>query len=163
MTEVRVADLEADLEADLVVEDRGAVRLVRLERPATKNALTLDLVEALHEALAAAEDERSVRALVLSGVPGAFCSGADLRWLLREVENGGQVLPALERFQALTLRLVELSKPVVASVTGPAVGFGADLALAVPFGQASFSMDVGFVICAALLAYMSWTTYREQP
>lgn len=123
----------SDLEADLVVEDRGAVRLVRLERPATKNALTLDLVEALHEALAAAEGERSVRALVLSGVPGAFCSGADLRWLSREVEAGGQVLPALERFQALTLRLVELSKPVVASVTGPAVGFGADLALACDF------------------------------
>jgi 2-(1,2-epoxy-1,2-dihydrophenyl)acetyl-CoA isomerase len=118
---------------DVVVEDNGAVRLVRLQRPAAKNALTLDVVNSLHSALEDAEHDRGVRAVVLSGVPGAFCSGADLRWLTREVDAGGAVLPTLDRFQALSLKLVELPKPVIASVTGPAVGFGADLALACDF------------------------------
>ncbi len=118
---------------ELVVEDRGSVRLIRLQRPAAKNALTLEVVEGLLSALADAQSSAPVRAVVLSGVPGAFCSGADLRWLAREVEAGGEVKPTLARFQALTLAVVELEKPVVAAVTGPAVGFGADLALACDF------------------------------
>jgi 2-(1,2-epoxy-1,2-dihydrophenyl)acetyl-CoA isomerase len=121
--------------ADLLVKDQGAVRLIRLQRPGSKNALTLETVEALLAALASAAAERSVRAVVLSGTPGAFCSGADLRWLAQALAAGGeaQVKPTLERFQALTLAIVELDKPVVAAVTGPAVGFGADMALACDF------------------------------
>jgi 2-(1,2-epoxy-1,2-dihydrophenyl)acetyl-CoA isomerase len=118
---------------ELLVKDQGAVRLIRLQRPSAKNALTREVVEALHAALSSANGTPSVRAVVLSGTPGAFCSGADLRWLSKEIEAGGQVGPMLERFQALTLAIVELGKPVVAAVTGPAVGFGADLALACDF------------------------------
>jgi hypothetical protein len=40
--------------------------------------------------------------------------------------------------------------------------FGLDLAIGVPFGQASLMMDVALLICAAALGYMSWSTYREQ-
>jgi 2-(1,2-epoxy-1,2-dihydrophenyl)acetyl-CoA isomerase len=118
---------------ELLVEDHGAVRLVRLQRPSAKNALTREVLAGLNEAFAGANQSGSVRAVVLSGVPGAFCSGADLRWLAQEVETGGDAGPTLERFQALTLAIVELDKPVVAAVTGPAVGFGADLALACDF------------------------------
>jgi 2-(1,2-epoxy-1,2-dihydrophenyl)acetyl-CoA isomerase len=118
---------------ELLVKDQGAVRLIRLQRPSAKNALTLEIVEALHTALSSANSSSSVRAVVLSGTPGAFCSGADLRWLAKQVEAGGLQGPVMERFQALTLGIVELGKPVVAAVTGPAVGFGADLALACDF------------------------------
>ncbi len=118
---------------EVLVEDHGPVRLIRLQRPAAKNALTFEALEALHAALSDAGRTQQVRALVLAGVPGAFCSGADLRWLSREVAAGAAVVPTLELFQSLTLRIVELAKPVVASVTGPAVGFGADLALACDF------------------------------
>jgi 2-(1,2-epoxy-1,2-dihydrophenyl)acetyl-CoA isomerase len=118
----------------LLVKDEGAVRLVRLSRPASKNALTLELLEALLAALAAADADPGVRAVVLSGSPGAFCSGADLRWLATAFSRGQEDVAAnLGRFQALTLALVRLAKPVVAAVTGPAVGFGADLALACDF------------------------------
>jgi len=118
---------------DLLVKDQGAVRLIRLQRPGAKNALTLDVVDALHAAFSNANETASVRVVVLSGTPGAFCSGADLRWLAQQIEAGGAVRPAMERFQALTLGIVELNKPVVAAVTGPAVGFGADMALACDF------------------------------
>jgi hypothetical protein len=40
--------------------------------------------------------------------------------------------------------------------------FGLDLALGFPFRKASVIMDILFVVCAAMLGYMSWTTYREQ-
>ncbi len=115
---------------DVHVEDHGAVRLIRLVRPAAKNALTLATIEQLDAALALAAQLRTVRAVVLAGTPGAFCSGADLRWLTQALESGEDLAPGLQSFQGLTLRVVELGKPVVAAVTGPAVGFGADLALA---------------------------------
>ncbi|HVA46089.1 MAG TPA: hypothetical protein VNH11_06915 [Pirellulales bacterium] len=41
--------------------------------------------------------------------------------------------------------------------------FGLDLALGVPFGKASIMMDVGFVICSLILAYMSWLAFRDIP
>ncbi len=40
--------------------------------------------------------------------------------------------------------------------------FGLDLALQIPFSRASKAMDIVFLLCAAVLGYMSWTTYREQ-
>jgi len=40
--------------------------------------------------------------------------------------------------------------------------FGLDLAIGLPFNKASKAMDISFLICAIVLAYMSWTTFREQ-
>lgn len=119
---------------EVLVQDQGAVRLIRLQRPSAKNALTPDTVDALTAAFSAAGAVDTVRAVVLSGLPGAFCSGGDVRVIAKAMEDGGQAIrEVLERFQALSLGIVELAKPVVAAVTGPAVGFGADLALACDF------------------------------
>lgn len=41
--------------------------------------------------------------------------------------------------------------------------FGLDLAMGIPFRQANMPMDIGFAVASALLAYMSWTSFREQP
>jgi 2-(1,2-epoxy-1,2-dihydrophenyl)acetyl-CoA isomerase len=119
---------------EVLVQDHGAVRLIRLQRPSAKNALTPEVVDSLARALSGAGADAAVRSVVLSGVPGAFCSGADVRIIAKEMEVGvGAVRDVLERFQALTLGVVKLPKPVVAAVTGPAVGFGADLALSCDF------------------------------
>jgi hypothetical protein len=62
----------------------------------------------------------------------------------------------------------ERSMPKALSITGLVVAvlvllvFGLDLAMEKPFGRPSMAMDVGFVLSAALLAYMSWSTFREQ-
>ena len=57
--------------------------------------------------------------------------------------------------------------PRVLTIAGMAIAallflmFGLDLALKLPFGRASFAMDLAFLNCAAILGYMSWNTYRE--
>lgn len=58
--------------------------------------------------------------------------------------------------------------PKALSITGIVVSvlillvFGVDLAIGVPFQQVSQLMDIGFVVCALILAYASWATWREQ-
>jgi enoyl-CoA hydratase/carnithine racemase len=60
-----------------MVEDVGAVRVMRLNRPSRRNALDLPLTLALHQALLAAEANASVRALVLGAEGPVFCAGGD--------------------------------------------------------------------------------------
>jgi hypothetical protein len=59
--------------------------------------------------------------------------------------------------------------PKALSITGMVVAvlllliFGLDLGLQFPFKRANTTMDIGFLVCSAILAYMSWSTYRELP
>jgi hypothetical protein len=59
--------------------------------------------------------------------------------------------------------------PKALSITGMVVAvlllliFGLDLGLGFPFKKSSMMMDIGFLVCSAILAYMSWSTYRELP
>jgi len=59
--------------------------------------------------------------------------------------------------------------PKALSITGMVVAvlllliFGLDLGLGFPFKKSSAMMDIGFLVCSAILAYMSWSTYRELP
>ncbi|WP_460071373.1 enoyl-CoA hydratase/isomerase family protein [Streptomyces sp. YKOK-I1] len=109
----------------LLIHDAGGVRTLTLNRPHRRNALDAELWEALRTALTEAGRDRGVRALVLTGAGGAFCSGAELP---REVSAS----PPLYRMRTLTdiaLLLHELPMPTLAKVTGPAVGAGWNLAL----------------------------------
>ncbi len=59
--------------------------------------------------------------------------------------------------------------PKALSISGMVVAalllllFGLDLALQFPFGRVNKPMDIGFLVCSVILAYMSWSTYRELP
>ena len=69
-----------DMTSTLVVsDDSGAVRLLTMNRPAARNALSPGLIEALYTALREADDDPSVRAVVLTGADPAFCAGVDLK------------------------------------------------------------------------------------
>jgi 2-(1,2-epoxy-1,2-dihydrophenyl)acetyl-CoA isomerase len=114
---------------ELHVEDHHAVRTITLDRPASKNGLTAELgrriVDAIHV-------PTPIRAIVLAGAHGAFCSGLDLKDAMRRGLVPG---PELERemkeaFHGAIRALVESPHPTIAAVDGPAVGFGCDLALA---------------------------------
>ena len=65
-------------ESVLLEETRNGVRILRMNRPEKKNALSNDLTRALVRSVEAAASDDEVRAIALTGVGGAFCSGADL-------------------------------------------------------------------------------------
>jgi enoyl-CoA hydratase/carnithine racemase len=116
--------------AVLLDERRGKVALLRLNRPESLNALDRTLVDALGAALEKATADPGVRAIVLGGEGGAFCSGADLKEALRELDAGVALGERLASFQKSIRLIAAAGQPVIAAVDGPAVGFGADLALA---------------------------------
>lgn len=109
----------------------GAVALLELNRPASKNALDATLVEELGASLEKLGDDAGVRAVVLLGAGGAFCSGADLKASFVDDPDLLDHLPArLTAFHRIVRAIVHAPKPFIAAVDGPAVGFGCDLALA---------------------------------
>jgi enoyl-CoA hydratase/carnithine racemase len=116
--------------AVLLEERRGAVAVLSLNRPAALNALDAELVGALSRVLESAVGDPGVRTIVLTGTGGAFCSGADLKEALRDLDTGVALGERLAAFQKNVRLIVGCDKPVIAAVDGAAVGFGADLALA---------------------------------
>lgn len=112
------------------IEDlRPGVRVVTLDDPDRRNALSKQMVADLVEALRAADVAEDVRVIVLTGANGFFCSGGDVGGM------GGPSTPAAIRLamkggiQQIPRVLASLDTPLIAAVDGPAVGAGLDLAL----------------------------------
>jgi len=112
----------------LLSSDHDGVRTLTLNRPERKNAINPQLWEELADALRAAAREPDLRALVITGAGGAFCSGAD-------ISTAEDIHPQhkLRRLTDVALALHELATPTVAKVTGVAVGAGWNLALGCDF------------------------------
>ncbi|MFJ4781965.1 enoyl-CoA hydratase/isomerase family protein [Streptomyces sp. NPDC088794] len=110
----------------LLSDDSGGVRTLTLNRPHRRNAIDRELWAALREFLAAATRDHDVRALVLTGAGGAFCSGADLT---AAADDTRHPLDKLRDLTEVALLLHELPIPTIAKVTGVAVGAGWNLAL----------------------------------
>jgi enoyl-CoA hydratase/carnithine racemase len=96
---------------------------LRINRPDKKNALTAAMYAAMTSALIAANEDASVRCLVLGGGPGAFTAGNDINDFLRVAVSGGGERPAMPFLHALARN----EKPLVAAVQGVAVGIGTTL------------------------------------
>lgn len=128
--------------ANLLVEDRGAVRRITLNRPDKLNALNHATLAELHAAFEAAGRDPAVRVVVLTGAgPKAFVAGADIAEM-----NG--LSPAQARDfsahgQALMTRIERLGKPVIAMVNGFALGGGLELAMACHLRIAADTAKVG--------------------
>jgi 2-(1,2-epoxy-1,2-dihydrophenyl)acetyl-CoA isomerase len=135
----------------LLREDRDGVRTLTLNRPDRKNAINAQLWEELADALRAAARDTELRALVITGAGGAFCSGAD-------ISTGEDIHPRhkLRRLTEVALALHELTVPTIAKVNGVAVGagwnlaLGCDLVVATPesrfcqiFSKRGLSVDLG--------------------
>jgi 2-(1,2-epoxy-1,2-dihydrophenyl)acetyl-CoA isomerase len=118
----------AGQEAVVLVEDHGAVRVLTLNRPRLRNAIDLDLRRALAEAVEEADADPSVRALVITGAGGAFCSGGDISTMVRAPRH--ETTARAQAAQRVVRAIWHTPKPVVAAVEGPAYGAGAALALA---------------------------------
>jgi enoyl-CoA hydratase/carnithine racemase len=112
----------------LLSADHGGVRTLTLNRPDKKNAINAQLWVALADALRAAGSDRAVRALVITGAGGAFCSGADI-----SVTDDTHPAYKMRNLTDVALLLHELPVPTIAKVTGVAVGAGWNLALGCDF------------------------------
>ena len=127
----------------LVVERQGAIAIWTISRPEAKNALDHATLNELIDAVADAGRDRSVRAVVLTGDGHTFVSGGDLR----ELRDKNTPQDA-ERFSDLgwdlTRAMSELPVPIVCAMPGPAIGGGAELALACDMRVADVRAKVSF-------------------
>jgi enoyl-CoA hydratase/carnithine racemase len=115
---------------ELHIDDRDGVRTITLDRPQSRNGLTVDVVRAYAAAIREVPD--AIRAIVLTGANGAFCSGLDLKDAMRRgLSSGAEVERGLrEDFHGLIRAAHGSDRPTIAQVDGAAAGFGCDLALA---------------------------------
>jgi enoyl-CoA hydratase/carnithine racemase len=150
-----------------LLEERayGVLRLT-LNRPAARNALSIELMTALLDALGRAERERETRVVVIAGAGPAFCAGHDLRELRKD--------PRREAYQRvfslcseLMLTIVRLPKPVIAEVHGVATAAGCQLVatcdLAIAAEEARFAtpgVNIG-LFCSTPMVALSRAVGRK--
>ncbi|MFT4046594.1 MAG: enoyl-CoA hydratase [Solimonas sp.] len=108
----------------IVTELQDRVLTIRFNRPDKKNAVSAIMYGALADAFAGASANPDVRAVLLTGTGDCFCSGNDLGDFLNASDNA--VGEAVGRFMRA---MVDCSKPIVAAVTGPAIGIGTTVLL----------------------------------
>ena len=129
----------------ILTDRQGAVRILTLNRPAVRNALSTDLRGALAEALREAADDEDTRAVVLTGAGEAFCAGLDLRELEELSERSAEENRADSRRLAdLLLQIATFPKPVVAAVNGPAVAGGAGIVTACDLAVMDRNARIGY-------------------
>ncbi len=122
------------MQQEVLVEDRGHVRWLTLNRPEAMNAITGDMLAQLNETLKAADDDLDVRVVVITGAGRAFCAGLDLKQASRGEGIGGAGLASAgarhySTREICTVTLQRMDTPVIAAINGAAAGYGLDLAL----------------------------------
>jgi enoyl-CoA hydratase/carnithine racemase len=112
---------------DTPIVTQLADRILRIEirRPERKNALTVPMYAAMADALRAASADPAVRAVLLHGQPGIFTSGNDIADFMSAATDFAEDRPVFQFLQAISTS----QKPVVAAVTGPAIGIGTTMLL----------------------------------
>ena len=130
----------------LLSEDLGPVRQLTLNRPGSLNALSTELMDALDDAFAAAADDDAVRVVILRGAGRAFCAGYDLKQDAEEgTKDAAEWHRELDRDTRRLVRILELPKPVIASVHSYCLAGGMDLMLACDLAVAADDAVFGYV------------------
>lgn len=109
----------------VVIQQTGAVQVVRLNRPERKNALTHAMYTALADAISNAEQDSSIRCTLITGTSECFTAGNDLTDFMAGPSGQFEHTPV----GRLLFGLAATAKPVVAAVNGPAIGIGTTLLL----------------------------------
>src|SRR5262249_33554266 len=110
---------------NIIVETRGKVGIIRLNRPQALNALNAALMGELTQAVQAFEADAGVSCMVVTGSEKAFAAGADIK----EMADKSYIDAFMGNFAASWDALARARKPVVAAVAGFALGGGCELAL----------------------------------
>ena len=109
----------------ILVETHGAVGLIRLNRPAARNALCDQLMRELGLQLRAFDADAAIRAIVITGSEKAFAAGADIK----EMQPRRYPAVAMDDFIAEWETVSQIRTPVIAAVAGYALGGGCELAM----------------------------------
>jgi enoyl-CoA hydratase len=161
------AEVEEPLDTDsisqtVISESLCALRILTLNRPHKLNAANLEMQEALLEELLRIAQDSSARVLILTGAGRAFSAGGD-RELLRDIAEGRtENRSRLSNVHVRTVRtMLGLKIPVIAAVSGPAVGYAAGLVAMcdiVVMGEESFLCDphVRFGMAATTATQLIW-------
>ena len=98
----------------VITANHGPVRVLTLNRPASRNALSRDLIRAAYTALTEADADESVRAVVLTGVDPAFCAGVDLK----EAQRDGLRYFEEFRSQSAIAAVAKMRTPIIGAING---------------------------------------------
>ncbi|MEE4145386.1 MAG: enoyl-CoA hydratase/isomerase family protein [Halieaceae bacterium] len=116
----------------LILEPRGSVLTIWLNRPEARNALSADMVDELGAVLDAIADDRSLRTIILRGKGGFFCAGGDIKGFKSDLQGGApdreEVARGNRSFGDLMIKLNEQPQTVIVLVEGAAIGGGLGLA-----------------------------------
>ena len=113
----------------VLLEKRGSIAIVTLNRPKSLNALNDVIVSSLSSVLTQMAEDDSVRVVVLSGAGKGFCAGGDLGYL-ESLQTPVERKMFIQQVGGVAKQIMELPKPVIAMVNGVAAGAGCNLMLA---------------------------------
>ena len=128
---------------NILLEQKGQILIIRINRPAQLNALNKSTLEELHQALAAGEEDSKTGVIILTGSgEKSFVAGADIKEFADfTIFQGGEL--AMNGQKTVFSFLENLSKPVIAAVNGFALGGGLELAMAAHIRIASSNARMG--------------------
>jgi len=120
----------------IIVKKEGKVATLVMNRPEALNFLDPIMAQEIGDALADFEKDEGIRAVIITGAGRAFCAGGDVKFMQRDWPVH-ELFLRMERVTGFIKAMLNLPKPIIASVNGPAVGGGCNIALAADLVLAS--------------------------
>ena len=145
--------------ADLIVQKNEAITTLLFNRPDARNALSLEMRSLLRDSLMDAENDETVRCVVLKGTGGHFMAGGDVKSMKDTLDQNPKdtknyFLNRIHDLHPIMFAMRRMAKPVIASVEGAAAGAGVSLALAADLVIAD--SDAFFTLAIVILELPRW-------